>query len=96
MTRGEREMEKKMKRRELVQAGLVTGAALALGGSTAASVNAEEEEGTASIQSVSDPTLSHVPASCISTWHNPACPGNAAYFTGCGLSGSTCSCGHYQ
>jgi len=39
-------------------------------------------------------TKTHVPDKCDHTWHNPACPGNPATWTGCVQNGMTCTCTH--
>lgn len=86
-------MKKKLNRRELVQAGLATGAAFTLAVSTTAPADAAEADAAAAPESPTDPTYSHVRACCTSTWKNPACPGNPASFT-TDKAGTLCSCSH--
>jgi hypothetical protein len=88
-------MKNKLSRRELVQAGVLTGAALALGTSAAPQAGPAESEGIATIQSVN---YGHVPDYCDSSWKNPACAGNPSYWQNCSphpsIGGQSQSCGH--
>jgi hypothetical protein len=89
-------MERKLKRRELVQAGVVTGAALALGGTMAGPARPEEGGNTAHVQSVlATLYFQHVGEACDSTWKNPACSGDPGRWLSCS-SATPHSCGHNQ
>jgi hypothetical protein len=89
-------MEKKLKRRELVRAGVVTGAALALGGTMAGPARPGEGGNTAQIQNVQAAiNFQHVGEECDSTWKNPACAGDPGRWLSCSL-GKPHSCAHNQ
>jgi hypothetical protein len=90
-------MENKLKRRIVLQAGLVTGAALALKGLTVRP--ARSAEGQARVVTHSeppDPTYHHNPSCCnlslTPPWINPSCPGVPASTTSDG--GNPCNCTH--
>jgi hypothetical protein len=85
-------MKEKLNRRELVQAGLLTGAALALAACPAAPTDAAEGSATAATEGLTDPTYYHVRACCTPTWHNPACPGDPSCYSDKG--GNPCQCVH--
>jgi hypothetical protein len=91
-------MKKKLNRRELVQAGVVTSAVLALAEFTTAPIRPAEGEGTASIESLLTSNYGHVPDYCDGTWKNPACAGNPGYWQSCSprpsVPGQNQSCGH--
>jgi hypothetical protein len=76
-------MKTKLNRRELVQAGVVTGAALALMGAAANHGEAEGEEETVKATSLTAvKSYIHQPSACTATWHNAFCPGKGTPWNG--------------